>query len=72
MGVAASSPALSSLAGLGSAYGQFGPAGRTINHPMVYNLDASEWANSGPFDSHSDLWMKSGTWLNVVEPNLKK
>jgi hypothetical protein len=30
------------------------------------------WANSGPFDSHSDLWMKSDTWLNVVEPALKK
>jgi RHS repeat-associated protein len=72
LGVAYSSPALSPLAGLGSAYGQFGSAGRTINHPMVYNRDASEWANSGPLDSHSDLWMKSDTWLNVVEPNLKK
>jgi RHS repeat-associated protein len=60
------------LSGAGTSFGQVGPAGRTINHPRATNLDASQWANSGPLDSHSDLWMKSGTWQNVVDPALKK
>jgi RHS repeat-associated protein len=55
------------LAGLGTLYGEFGPAGRTIEHPMVYNLDASHHAKS-----HSELWTNLNTWVYVVEPSLKK
>jgi RHS repeat-associated protein len=52
---------------LGVSLLEFGPAGRTFNDSRVQNLDASDWAKG-----HSELWMKPGTWWNVVVPALKK
>ena len=43
-------------------------ARRMFNNPNVRNLDATHAGSPG----HSDLWRKTNTWIEIVEPKLKK
>ena len=45
----------------------FIPASRQVNLPGVKNLDATSEAGS-----HRELWTKTGTWNNIVAPEIKK
>ena len=51
----------------GSLIPGFIPAGRKVNLPGVKNLDATSEA-----DGHRELWKKTGTWDNIVAPEIKK
>lgn len=52
--------------------GELGSAGRTLDMSGVKNLDATKYTDWGPKQSHSDLWMKTEVWNNVVAPEIKK
>jgi hypothetical protein len=47
-----------------------GRAGRTIYGAR--NIDASHEANSGPLDSHTDLWKSLRVWEKHVVPEIKR
>lgn len=49
-------------------FGQCGPANRT--HPLAINIDSK--INTGPFDTHSDLWRDRTIWRWMVEPRLNQ
>jgi hypothetical protein len=59
------------MGGLGSLYGQIGPAGRRMSGPGVTNLNAWLYAPAMG-EAHSALWQNPEVWDKVVEPALKK
>jgi RHS repeat-associated protein len=64
-------PYIIQMGGLGSLYGQFGPAGRRVSGPGVKNIDAWQYAG-GLGEAHSNLWQNPDVWNKLVEPALKK
>jgi RHS repeat-associated protein len=64
-------PFIPQMGGLGSIYGQIGPAGRRMSGPGVTNLNAWLYAPAMG-EAHSALWQNPDVWHKVVEPALKK